>query len=418
MEGMTETFRLKAYRWFSSRVSRVLRPEPPAPTCLRGTRKKRIWIHASSAGELEALFPVAEELLRKDLELVITVFSRSGLRVLERLPDTLPVGFKESLLFTGLSPGEGAWASWLDSLTPDIFMTVKYEAWPELWGSLVARDIPLVVIGASARPSIKLARLASLALCGKCPRVLFCINDERERHWLASSFKGSRVESTGDPRWDRVFRRLQVSSSRVSELVLRFSALARPWGTIGSAWVSDIETLSRSLSEVPGTLWVFPHRLDGDEKRNIARCLETLGRSVSISSEIKKMIPGESLRPAVIVDEMGFLTEFYAQTDWAYVGGGFGRGVHSTIEAAVHGIPVACGPRGALRFSEIALLQSEGQLRVVHSEDEMGYFLGEILALDTAEQTRLRNARGERCRGHTGASVRIAALLDAMLRPP
>jgi len=79
----------------------------------------------------------------------------------------------------------------------------------------------------------------------------------------------------------------------------------------------------------------------------------------------------------ILVDEMGFLAEFYELADWAFVGGGFGKGVHSTLEPACHGIPVFCGPSGAESFTEIQLLQEKEQLRVVHSSYELTQALGE-----------------------------------------
>ena len=62
-------------------------------------------------------------------------------------------------------------------------------------------------------------------------------------------------------------------------------------------------------------------------------------------------------RPCVLVDEMGFLSELYGAADWAYVGGGFGAGVHSTIEPAIQGIPILIGPVRADHFTEIGQLQ-------------------------------------------------------------
>ena len=61
--------------------------------------------------------------------------------------------------------------------------------------------------------------------------------------------------------------------------------------------------------------------------------------------------------------------------DWAFVGGGFGVGIHSTIEPAIHGIPIAVGPAGTQKFSEVQQLEASGQLRVVrHSEDIQAWF--------------------------------------------
>jgi 3-deoxy-D-manno-octulosonic-acid transferase len=67
----------------------------------------------------------------------------------------------------------------------------------------------------------------------------------------------------------------------------------------------------------------------------------------------------------ILGDELGFLSELYAAVDWGYVGGGFGAGVHSMIEPAIHGIPIACGTKNADKFPEIAELRQTGQLRLL-----------------------------------------------------
>ena len=69
---------------------------------------------------------------------------------------------------------------------------------------------------------------------------------------------------------------------------------------------------------------------------------------------------------------MGFLSELYSAADWAWVGGGFGKGIHSTLEPSIHGIPVGVGPRGTSQFAEVEALTGSGQLSVVSSSSDLG----------------------------------------------
>ena len=69
----------------------------------------------------------------------------------------------------------------------------------------------------------------------------------------------------------------------------------------------------------------------------------------------------------MIIDGYGKLSSIYSYGDIAYVGGGFGVGIHNINEAAVYGMPVLFGPnyhkfkeaydlieaKGAFTFSDI-----------------------------------------------------------------
>jgi 3-deoxy-D-manno-octulosonic-acid transferase len=108
----------------------------------------------------------------------------------------------------------------------------------------------------------------------------------------------------------------------------------------------------------------------------------------------------------ILVDETGVLSELYASADWAYIGGGFGDGVHSTIEPALHGIPISCGPGGAEKFAEIEDLKQSGQLSMVRSTEELASWLKEKSRDATPRGRWIQDARAR-----LGATGRILELL-------
>lgn len=89
-----------------------------------------------------------------------------------------------------------------------------------------------------------------------------------------------------------------------------------------------------------------------------------------------------------LMDTMGWLAELYGIADWSYVGGGFEKGVHSTIEPAWFGIPVACGPKGLSKFAECSLLQQRGQLAVVRDVKDWEVFLNTLNTAKISEKMR------------------------------
>jgi 3-deoxy-D-manno-octulosonic-acid transferase len=88
---------------------------------------------------------------------------------------------------------------------------------------------------------------------------------------------------------------------------------------------------------------------------------------------------GRRLQPrCLFIAEMGLLAELYSVADWVYVGGGFGKGVHNTMEPAIYGVPIAIGPKGQNGFSEIEELKKQKQLTVVRDSVMLDFWLQNI----------------------------------------
>jgi len=240
----------------------------------RDPAKARLWFHAASAGELESLWSVAAALASGGAEVAVTVFSESGSRPLERLASELEaLGAKP--VYAGFCPWEGSWGAALDRVLPDVFVTARYEAWPELWASLAERSIPLVVAAAMERSSLRFGARAARFLAGATPPLDLCAIEERDAEALRSAFPGARVHASGDPRWDRVFERAGRGHPRARELGVVAGALPRPFGLLAQVWPEDLDAWGESLRALPGSFWVVPHSLD---ERVLSRLEERLAR--------------------------------------------------------------------------------------------------------------------------------------------
>lgn len=329
-------------------------------------RFNRIWFHAASVGELESIWPLIQLISTKNAEVILTVFSESAKNSVMRLKKALEAQ-STRVIFCGYSPWEGSWDKALRSLKPDLFVTAKYEAWPDLWMSLSERNIPLAIVSAHARKSFRIAKLLCNWMGGRLPRMILfsCLDSEQKN--LESLFPSASLVTVGEPRWDRVFDRAKAGNSRAQELILKLSYLERPWGVVGSAWIKDLEFLKPILTGRSfSTLWVVPHLVDSSHIQEIQTFLEQAGLTVLKTSGIYKDTNLSKIQvKCILVDEIGFLSELYSTADWAFVGGGFGAGIHSTIEPAIHGIPIGVGPNGTQKFSEVQELLSTGQLQIL-----------------------------------------------------
>ena len=177
--------------------------------------------------------------------------------------------------------------------------------------------------------------------------------------------------------------------------------------------MEDLKFLQPLLQQFTGTLWVVPHRVDSESVEQIEQVLKQQGLDpirTRDSSALKEVLNTQnSLRiSCVLVNEMGFLSELYSQADWAFVGGGFGAGVHSTVEPAICGIPIAIGPKGAEKFSEIRQLSQSGQLQVLQTGSDLEKWIKTLRNISPEFQKTWKKEAQSRL----GATQKILAALE------
>lgn len=333
-----------------------------------------IWFHAASAGELESLWPVVQEVLQES-NAVLSIFSPSASKGAQRLL-TESMG-KQGKLVVVESPSEGGWAEVLNRFRPRSFVTAKYEAWPDLWRSVAQAGIPLIVVGAKWRPSFEGIQKLSKKLKFELPDLRWVCDEEADLKKMLLEFTNSQGMVDADPRWDRVAERLRTGNPRAREVLeglgTDVSWAPKPWGILGSAWSSDLQVILPALEDTQfaGTLWVVPHHVKGAEFDKILGQIQARSLPFARSSKPSVRQSQKNAQYTVnLVDEMGVLNELYSKMDWVYVGGGFEKGVHSTIEPALSLKPLSSGLARADRFPEIAFLKSTGQLtQVAGTED-------------------------------------------------
>jgi 3-deoxy-D-manno-octulosonic-acid transferase len=239
------------------------------------------------------------------------------------------------------------------------------------------------------------------------PDLTFSVIEKSQGDPLRRLFPAARIEVTGDPRWDRAIRRANGAVEATRSLTERFSRLKRPWAILGSIWLHDLDRLADSLTDIARryTLWVVPHRVDPQSLAAVRLRLQELGlQPVQSSNQPKEDVD------CILVDGVGILAELYSRAQWAYVGGGFGKGVHSLLEPAVYGIPFACGPAGTAEADELIELRRNGQLTVVTSREQFRLWLS---SLD--ESSQRRKEWRTQALAHQGPSRRIVEILAGQI---
>lgn len=339
-----------------------------------GVQGKSVWFHAASAGELEVLMPVLELCMRNGTAVWVTLFSPSNKTLIDKLNARFMKEHPSLWLGASLSPLEGFWKRHLARLHPKVFVTAKYEAWPELWMSLAELDIPLWIVGAKVRSSLKIAQSVCSILLDKMPKLVLGAFTDQEKVELQRQFRKWNGTSTSflqttDPRWDRISDRASKNSSMLQPLLQKLEGSNRPWGCLAQVWMSDLPIIASAIKNYVGTLLVVPHSLEESNLRNMTKWIEDeSGKKVIRSSHIAALPQSENT--IWMIDQFGILLELYRSMDWAYVGGGFEKGIHNTMEPAYFLLPIAYGPKNHENFSEIPLLSQQGQLTLVQTEHE------------------------------------------------
>jgi len=240
---------------------------------------------------------------------------------------------------------------------------------------------------------------------------MICAVGEEDRRAFESLVPNVPVEVCGDSRFDRVIGRAAGSPSLDGPVwsAVRGHALVV---VAGSTWPADEEMLSVLSADERIAVVVVPHEPTPEHVESARRAFP----GARTYSELEGM-PTAEVR-SVILDRTGMLAGLYRLADIAYVGGGFGAGVHSVLEPAVFGIPVACGPR-IERSRDAEAMRRAGSLQVVERSSDLLAFVSS-LAEDPERRRRLGEATYSFVLERSGAVERILSALrgHSLLRNP
>ena len=312
-------------------------------------KQRRIWIHAASVGEFEQARPIIERLRQEhpQVQIVLTFFSPSGYNLRKDYNKV------DAVTYLPFATRRNA-RMFLDVVKPDMAIFVKYEFWPAYLRELAKRGISTYCISAIFRekqaffrwwgkPYLKILKLFTAIY----------VQDEYSAR-LLREHGVERVEVAGDTRFDRVHAIAQQAKDIPQ--IARFVEGGAKVIIAGSTWQPDEELLARYINENPDVKLVLaPHEIHEAHLHHIFQQFE--GRFVRFTQATINSL--DSVR-VLVVDTMGILSSIYRYGQVAYIGGGFGVGIHNTIEAAVFGMPVLFGPNHKNFREACALIEAGG----------------------------------------------------------
>ena len=373
-------FGVAVYSCFNEKVRKMWRGERAAFRVLKekvDPQAKYVWFHAASLGEFEQGRPLMER-LRKDhpeYKILLTFFSPSGYEVRKNYEGA------DIICYLPLDTPINA-IRFLRLIRPVMAFFIKYEFWYNYLHILKHRNVPVYSVSSIFRPGQVFFKWYGR----QYGRVLNCfthffVQNEISKELLAK-IGLTNVSVVGDTRFDRVLQIKEAAKQLpIVEAFIEESGKRKEEGeyskpkvfVAGSSWPPDEEIFIKYFNEHRDwKLIIAPHVIGEDHLKQIEKLLE--GRKVirytGISGEPGKTGLSESLGDSevLIIDCFGLLSSIYHYGDVAYVGGGFGVGIHNLLEAAVWDVPVFFGPNNQ-KFHEAQGLKQSGGFEISNYED-------------------------------------------------
>lgn len=305
------------------------------------TTGKTLWMHVSSLGEFEQGRPVLERFRQEypDWQIVLSFFSPSGYEIRKNYP-----GADRVIYLPADTPGNAR--RFLDILQPDLAVFVKYDFWFNYLSELSDRKIPVLLVSALFRREQPFFRWY-----GHLWRRMLTFFDEiqvqnRQSAELLTSAGYKNTSVAGDTRVDRVLA--LAASAPANSKVAAFAANSYPVFIAGSSWEADEAVylpVLRKESSKHIRLIIAPH---DPSDRNVGRLLKEAPDPVRYSGYNPEQ---HAHCRTLIIDNIGMLNTLYRYAHLAYIGGGFGKSIHNTLEPAAYGLPLIFGPEHT-RFEE------------------------------------------------------------------
>ncbi len=325
---------------------------------------KKVWIHCASLGEFEQGRPLIEQ-LRNDypeIKILLTFYSPSGYSVRK--------DFAAADYVTYIPEDTAANAKrFLSIVQPDIAVFVKYEFWYHHIDALNKNSTPLFLISGIFRKKQLFFRWYGRIFRAILRKYTKIFVQNEESLTLLHKIGITRTEIAYDTRFDRVkaIADACVPPAFIEEFVEGYNVIVA-----GSTWPKDERMLAgafyHSLVYLDFKIIVAPHNINERSLKKTGKIFQKYSiRYSALSSASPEEI---KIKRVLIMDNIGMLASLYKFADICYVGGGFGKGVHNILEAAVYGKPVMFGPNYQ-KFNEAVELVKANAAFAITDRDEM-----------------------------------------------
>lgn len=315
------------------------------------------WFHCASLGEFEQGRPLIEKFkeLNKEYKILLTFFSPSGYEIRKDYKGADYIFYLPADTYHNAK-------RFINITNPRIVFFIKYEFWKNYLTIIRDRKIPLYLVSAIFRANQRFFKRhgAGARKLLTFFSTIFVQDDDSNR--LLQQIPNLNVITAGDTRFDRVYQ--TAMSAPENKLIEKFSENSRVL-ICGSSWLPDEEIVSIIMNSGKHNLKyiIVPHEID-------IQHISTLQKRLNQPSTLYTQATVDNLSNVLIVDTIGILSQIYRYTSYAYIGGGFGVGIHNILEAATFGKPIFFGPNYR-KFKEANDLIALGGAISINNADEL-----------------------------------------------
>ena len=380
----------KAAKWWNGRKGLL---DEIQKKYMPDEKAKVIWMHVASLGEFEQGRPLIEKIKasQPDTVIVLTFFSPSGYEVRKNYD------LADYVFYLPMDGPRNA-RRFISIIKPHLVVFVKYEFWYYYFKYLSRHNIPLIMISCIFRKKHIFFKWYGWMHRAMLRCVTHFFVQDNNSALLMEQHGFHKLSVVPDTRIDRVAN--IARQAKTLPLIEQFLKGEKAF-IGGSFYQKENEILYEVYRQglIAGPVIIAPHQVDAAHVNEIAALW---GNEAILYTEINE----DNIKDAkvLIVNTVGMLSALYRYADYAFIGGGFGKGIHNTLEPAAFGVPIFFGPNFK-KFFEAEVMLNTGGAYCVNNADELKRVL---MSLNDYEAwTRAAKASGAYIHDNTGGTEMI-----------
>lgn len=376
--------------------------QPKLRQAVQAHAGKVIWVHCASLGEYEQAKPLLVALQQKypTHHLLLSFFSPSGYEVRKHN------AVADSVIYLPYDSPRNA-KQFVDICNPILAIFVKYEFWYNYLHVLKNKGVETVFVSAIFRKEQYFFSWYGAWFRRQLAAVGHFFVQNKDSLELLQGIGIKQVSQAGDTRFDSV---AQVAQQAAENSVVKAFKAGQPLLLVGSSWPADEALILEVAQAMPQfKILIAPHEIHSAHIAAIKKMFSAMPCALYASAHPDTVAQNRVL----ILDTMGMLSSLYQYADYTWIGGGFGKGIHNTLEAAVFGMPIFFGPKYK-KFDEAKVLVQRGVAISLQSAAPA------IASMQTYEQDKeayeaIRAEAQSYVRANLGSVERIMCYLAASL---
>ena len=339
----------KSQQWIDGRKDIFFRLEKEITN-----NKNIVWFHCASHGEYEQVNQLISKYKNNfpQDKILLTFFSPSGFNNVKKN------NCIDWIFYLPLDTQKNA-KKFIKLVMPKKVFFVKSEFWYNYMNQLSLYKIPLYHVSCVFdKEKFSVFSSFSTEILSKSKH--FFVQDKNSLDVLNSiNIKNSSI--TGDTRFDSILE--NIKNKKEDQRILEF-CLNKTTIIFASVWPEDEHVFKKFIKENSQYRFIIaPHELN--YCKNISELFD-----VELYSEFDT--PSE--KNILLINKIGILKNIYKYCSLAYIGGGFGKGIHNIIEISANLKPVIFGPNHSQFIEAKDLIKINGAASVNNYKEFLSQF--------------------------------------------